>query len=389
MPLDVSRIQAICFDIDGTLSDTDDQWVSQVEKRLKLLRPFFPHQDVRPFARWLVMGLESPGNFMFWLLDWLHLDEKLDSFYNFIVKRRPSYRSPAFWLIPQTKEMLVILKQRYLLAIVSGRGEESTQAFLDQYELRPLFSAVATAYTCEYCKPYPHSVLWVAQQLGIPPTNCLMVGDTTVDIRAGKAAGAQTAGVLSGFGHARDLRRAGADLILPSAADLLEVLGLNPHRKSQEADQQEVHEVLHLLYNRINGTGILWAVTGSLGMQLQGLLLEVHDIDIQTDQAGAYQVESLFSEYMVEKVAFSSAKNIRSHFGTLKIGGVKVEIMGNIEKCLPDGTWEGLDLIKQRKFVTLEEMDIPVLSLEYEYQAYQRLGRLERAQQIRDFLDKK
>lgn len=56
-----------------------------------------------------------------------------------------------------------------------------------------------------------------------------MVGDTTVDIRAGKAAGAQTAGVLSGFGHARELQSAGADLILPSAADLLEVLGLNPH----------------------------------------------------------------------------------------------------------------------------------------------------------------
>ncbi len=64
MPLDVSRIQAICFDIDGTLIDTDDQWVSQVEKRLELLRP--------------------------------------------------------------------------------------------------LFSAIATAYTCEYTKPYPRPVLWVA-----------------------------------------------------------------------------------------------------------------------------------------------------------------------------------------------------------------------------------
>jgi phosphoglycolate phosphatase-like HAD superfamily hydrolase len=326
---------------------------------------------------------------MFWLLDWLHLDDKLDSFYNFITKRFPSHRSPAFWLIPQAKETLVILKQHYPLAIVSSRGEESTQAFLDLYELHPLFSAIATAYTCEYTKPYPHSVRWVAKQLGISPTNCLMVGDTTVDIRAGKAAGAQTVGVLSGFGHARDLQRAGADLILPSAADLLEVLGLNPPRKNQEAVQQEFQEALHLLYNRINGAGILWAVTGSLGMQMQGLLLEVHDIDIQTDQAGAYQVESLFTEYMVEKVAFSSAKDIRSHFGVLKIGGVRVEIMGNIEKCMPDGTWEGLDLKKQRKFATLEEMDIPVLSLEYEYQAYQKLGRLERAQQIRDFLDKK
>ena len=62
--------------------------------------------------------------------------------------------------------------------------------------------------------------------------------------------------------------------------------------------------------------------------------------------------------------------------------------MGNIEKWLPDSTWEGVDIHKQRKFIQFEGMEIPVLSLEYEYQAYQNLGRLERAQQIRDFLDR-
>ena len=50
MPLDISRIQAICFDIDGTLSDTDDKWVRQTEKWLKWFRPFFPHQDAAPFC---------------------------------------------------------------------------------------------------------------------------------------------------------------------------------------------------------------------------------------------------------------------------------------------------------------------------------------------------
>ena len=52
-----------------------------------------------------------------------------------------------------------------------------------------------------------------------------MIGDTTVDIRAGRAAGAQTVGVLCGFGSERELRRAGADLILASTAELGEMLG--------------------------------------------------------------------------------------------------------------------------------------------------------------------
>jgi phosphoglycolate phosphatase len=60
--------------------------------------------------------------------------------------------------------------------------------------------------------------------MGVDPQACLMVGDTTVDIRAGRAAGAQTIGVLCGFGTQRELERAGADLIVSSTADLAEIL---------------------------------------------------------------------------------------------------------------------------------------------------------------------
>ena len=56
------------------------------------------------------------------------------------------------------------------------------------------------------------------------PEACLMVGDTTVDIRAGRAAGAQTVGVLCGFGEADELRKHGADLILPFPSELVHVL---------------------------------------------------------------------------------------------------------------------------------------------------------------------
>jgi phosphoglycolate phosphatase len=60
--------------------------------------------------------------------------------------------------------------------------------------------------------------------MGLPVEACLMVGDTTVDILAGKACGAQTAGVLCGFGEEQELRKAGADLILNSTTDLPGVL---------------------------------------------------------------------------------------------------------------------------------------------------------------------
>ena len=52
-----------------------------------------------------------------------------------------------------------------------------------------------------------------------------MIGDTTVDMRAGKAAGAQTLGVLCGFGEEAELRQLGADFILKSTSDLPQLFG--------------------------------------------------------------------------------------------------------------------------------------------------------------------
>ena len=60
--------------------------------------------------------------------------------------------------------------------------------------------------------------------MGVSPENCLMIGDTTVDILAGKRAGAQTVGVLSGFGEEKELIEKGADLIIDSVADLPKIL---------------------------------------------------------------------------------------------------------------------------------------------------------------------
>jgi len=144
---------------------------------------------------------------------------------------------------------------------------------------------------------------------------------------------------------------------------------------------------LRKIYVRLNDGGVNWAITGSLGFALQGVPVEVHDIDIQTDEAGAYEIERRFSEFIIRKVAFSSADKIRSHFGGLMIDGVKVEIMGDIQKRLADGTWEArVDLKCHQRMVSVEGMGVPVLSLAYEYQAYLKLGRIDRAEMLRKWL---
>jgi len=131
-----------------------------------------------------------------------------------------------------------------------------------------------------------------------------------------------------------------------------------------------------------------WAFTGSLGMVLQGMDVEIHDIDIQTDQHGAYEIENIFSEYVVNAVHFSASERIRSHFGSLEIDGIKVEIMGDIQKLLDSQVWEEpVKVEKYRHWVNFEGMQVPVLSLEYEYQAYLKLGRIEKAEKMKKRLE--
>jgi len=229
VPLDLSRIKALCFDVDGTLSDTDDQWVQRMEKLLHPLRGLFPGGQTRPFCRWTVMGMETPGNLVYHALDRVGLDDEVGRLFNLMAKARSHRPSHAFMLIPGVDGALKRLFGRFPMCVVSARDEGSTLSFLEQYSLRSMFVPVVTSQTCAYTKPFPHPVLWAAEQMGVPASQCLMIGDTTVDIRAGKAAGAQTVGVLCGFGNRKELERAGADLVLECTADLADVLlGVQP-----------------------------------------------------------------------------------------------------------------------------------------------------------------
>jgi len=228
MALDLARVRAICFDVDGTLSDTDDQWVSSFERRLVRIRRLFPRGEVRPFARWAIMCAETPGNLIYNFLDRMDLDDEVGRLYSYLCQQKVGRQPRVFWVIQGMQEALCQLHERYPMAVVSARDTASTYAFLEQFELTGFFRAIASALTCRYTKPFPDPVLWAAAQMGVPPENCLMVGDTCVDIRAGKAAGAQTVGVLCGFGQEAELRRAGADLILPHTAALVETLLTQP-----------------------------------------------------------------------------------------------------------------------------------------------------------------
>jgi HAD superfamily hydrolase (TIGR01549 family) len=219
MSLDLSLIKALCFDVDGTLSDTDDLYVQKVQ----LFFPRFLFKDPIHAARRFIMWIEAPGNALLGLADTLGIDDEMVAVINWLSRHR-KYSSKKFLLVPGVDEMLKQLHGRYPMAIVSARDENGTMTFLRQFDLVKYFDVIVTGLSAEHTKPYPDPILLAAQRMNVSPEACLMIGDTTVDIRAGKSAGAQTVGVLCGFGEEPELKKMGADLILTDTTKLLDVL---------------------------------------------------------------------------------------------------------------------------------------------------------------------
>ncbi len=219
MPLDLTRIKALCFDVDGTLSDTDDLYAQKTARFL----PRFLFKKPDHAARRFVMWMEAPGNALLEYADKLGIDDEMTAFINWLSRHR-RHSDKRFLLVPGVDEMLKQLHGRYLMAVVSARDERGTMAFLEQFDLARYFDAIITGLSAEHTKPYPDPILLAAKMMKVSPENCLMIGDTTVDIRAGRSAGAQTVGVLCGFGEEPELKRMGADVILVDTPSLLELL---------------------------------------------------------------------------------------------------------------------------------------------------------------------
>ena len=220
MTFDPTRVQAVLFDLDGTLADTDDQFIRRAGEMMRRLNAVFPQHDPTHFLRWSLMVSESPLNLLMGLPDRLGIDGPLAHLADWMAQHGRLATSAQFELMAEVDQLLPRLARRYPLAVVTARGAREADAFLGQFSLGGHFRAVASALTAAHTKPYPDPVLWSAHELGVPVENCLMVGDTTVDILAGKRAGAQTVGVLCGFGERRELELAGANAIIEHTTHL-------------------------------------------------------------------------------------------------------------------------------------------------------------------------
>jgi len=127
---------------------------------------------------------------------------------------------------PEIVELLGGLKARGIqTAVLSNKPDFATRAIVGELFADHAFDVVRGARDDVPLKPDPTSFATIISDLGIPAKQTVFVGDTAVDMKTGVNAGALTVGVTWGFREAGELVAHGADHIINSPLEILEILG--------------------------------------------------------------------------------------------------------------------------------------------------------------------
>jgi HAD superfamily hydrolase (TIGR01509 family) len=186
MARDAFQFEAVLFDMDGVLVDSEHHWND--------VRRAFAASHGRPWGdddQRSVMG----GNTRQWSLlmqdrlDLRHLteDQIRDAVVDGVVA---AFRAGTVEVIAGAAETVRRLAAQVPVAIASSAHPAVIAAAVDALGLHGVFSAIASSDEVPHGKPEPDVYLLAARRLGVDPARCLVVEDSTNGVLAGKAAGA-------------------------------------------------------------------------------------------------------------------------------------------------------------------------------------------------------
>lgn len=225
MTLDILEVDAVIFDLDGTLIDSTAVYFRIIEFAFKRL-------GLPPVSENAIVDAGKDGEFN-WssLLPTEMLDQK-----NEIIARVLRVIYEVYPEIFETDVEIIQGADEILKEISAGKMKiglvTSTSEHDLVYKLYPLkmagvgelFEVIITTDDVRRRKPAADPLVECGKSLGITSNRCVYVGDTGADIRAGKAAGMKTIGVLTGFGDYESLMKENPDAVIKSVNDLWEMI---------------------------------------------------------------------------------------------------------------------------------------------------------------------
>lgn len=204
------RLQAVFFDLDGTLMNTLEDLTLSINHMLANHGyPVRTQDEIRRYvgngARELLVAALPSG------MPDGEVDERLAEYKAYYAVHFLDNTAPY----PGVMQALEALKsQDILLGVLSNKHDTATRNMVEKGFPAGLFAAVQGAVAGLPLKPDPAGLVSMAKTLGVQPDNAVYVGDMAGDIVTAHAAGMRGVGAAWGFRPRADLDEAGADLVL-------------------------------------------------------------------------------------------------------------------------------------------------------------------------------
>ena len=217
------NVQAVLFDLDGTLIDSAPDLGAAVDKmRVARGMTSLPLSYYRPMAGAGARGMI--GLAFGWTPDHPDYEQLKEEFFvNY--ESCMTERTFAFEGVAQLIQSLVNLNMPW--GVVTNKSKRFTEPLT---QAMPLFSSAAVVIsgdTTPHAKPHPAPLLEAAKRLGIEPAACVYVGDDERDIVAGHAALMKTVAATYGYlGVQSDVKRWQAHAQIETPAQLLDLLAV-------------------------------------------------------------------------------------------------------------------------------------------------------------------
>ena len=176
------KLAAIVFDLDGVLVDSEQLWDS-ARRELVAERDGTWTDD----ATRAMMGMSSP-EWSGYLRDELGVDLEPLAISAAVIERLERLYRERLPLLPGAREAVVATSERWPLGLASSSNREIIDLVLELAELDTYFEATVSAEEVPRGKPAPDVYLEAARRLGVSPSACAAVEDSTNGLRSAAAA---------------------------------------------------------------------------------------------------------------------------------------------------------------------------------------------------------
>ena len=214
------KYRAAIFDFDGTLLDTLDDLADSMNMVLE--ESGMPAHPPDPYRFFVGDGMANLARRAASRPVDDETAARMAARMGEIYKDRWSLKTrPYDGVVPMLEE----LRARGLrLGILSNKPDSFTKLMAKHYFGDDIFQAVFGARDEVPRKPDPAGALEIARMFAVPPAEFLYFGDTNTDMLTGRAAGMRTIGVSWGFRPVAELLDAGAEAIIDSPGQALDLL---------------------------------------------------------------------------------------------------------------------------------------------------------------------